>query len=226
MSITPVRNTQTRKRKHTGTSQFLSMKNFRDSKSIIRKRKVKLRQITFKKPGNLKYNRIKNSSEISTASQKASKELIFRSFISSDSKKTKKSRNKSRMKQRGTIKIKNNLGIIQEEKNRKNKRNKMVNYNSNNHKFIKKLRVKDSFLTVENPNGKRLRRPTVCSVISDDESIKKNQIFSDRLPTSSHKISSRSGQKQSNERGSENRRYGSSYSFDTSTSNSNKSQGT
>lgn len=222
MSVTPIRNTQTRKRKHTvTTTQFGNMKNFRDSKSIIRKRKIKLRQINFKKTGATKNSRVKNSSEISTASQKASKDLMFRSFMSTETKKSKKSRNKSRGKQRGTIKIANNLGIIREENAKgKGKNMKLNPYNSNNQKILKKLKGKESFLTVDRPRD-GIRRPTVMSIVSD-ESERKRKIFSDRIPTSSRKVSSRSNQKQSHGQGSENKRYGTSYSFDTSVSNSDK----
>jgi len=58
--------------------------------------------------------------------------------------------------------------------------------------------------------------------VTSDDSADKGKIFSDRLPTSSRKISSRSGQKKSNENGSENRRYGSSYSYQSSVSDSEK----
>ncbi|CAI2380218.1 unnamed protein product [Moneuplotes crassus] len=223
MSVTPVRGTQARNRKNTATSQFLMMKNFRDSRSILKKRKLKLGQIIFKKPTNLKNSRIKNSSEYSTASQKGSKELGFKSLMSINSKRTKQKKIRSRAKQRGTIKIKNNLGIIQEEGNKKkNKRSRMPPYKSNNQRLIKKSQGEESYLTVKFSNPKGDRRRTVCSIISDDESIDKKKIFSERLPTSSHKVSSRSGQKNTAGNGSQNHRYESSYTYESSITSTDK----
>ena len=138
MNVTPTRNVNNQKNKHTTTSYYANLKQVNESKSTFKKKKIKPRQITFKK-GNLAHNKNKNSSEISTASNKNSKEFILKSFMSNDSKKTKRSvRNKNLrpLKQRGTICIPDNLGIIQEEyKNRFNRKHK-ITANSGNQNLI------------------------------------------------------------------------------------------
>ena len=154
---TPSRNFDRKQRKKMNSSQLNNKNNFSDSKSTLKKKRLKLRQITFKKP---KANKNKNSSEISTASNKNSKEFIFKSFISNDSKKTKNSnklKSRTKGKNRGTLKYPDNLGIIQEERKNKNKRNAKGTANSGNQFLINRMN-KDSFLNAHNGS---LRRPTV-----------------------------------------------------------------
>ena len=70
-----------------------------------------------------------------------------------------------------------------------------------------------------------VRRPTICSVESD-ETINRKKIFGDQIPSSSYKVSSPSGgYKQSNDKGHENKRYDTSYSFDESGSGPSKEDG-
>ena len=85
--------------------------------------------------------------------------------------------------------------------------------------------IKEELLTVNKPSKNNNRRPTVCSVESD-ETISRKKIFGERVPTSSYKVSSPSGRyKQSNGKGSENKRYDTSYSSDESLSESSKEDG-
>lgn len=193
------------------------------------KPQIKARQIRFKKNTKSRIKINKNFSEISTASNKASRELIFKSFMSNDSKKTRQSgKNNSKGKHRDTLQ-KEKLGTIKEESKKVKRRTSnsltMINNsktvqqsNSSGYKYLANNTVtKDGFLVAKG-HAESLNRPSICSIVSD-ESIHPNMVFGEYLPSSTKGLSSRSAIKNHNsEEPSENKRYETHSSFDESPS--------
>lgn len=221
---TTSRNFAKQKRKFTSTSYYSNSKQVNESRSNLKKKNIKLTQITFKK-SKFKVNRNKNSSEISAASNKNSREFILKSFISNDSKKkAMQKKRKLPLKQRGTIMIPDSLWIIKEE-NKMGTNKKNVTSNSWNHYLLKKMKNKEELLSIKRNKAEGIRRPTVWSIESNETNSKK-KIFGDQIPTSSNKISSPTGGYiQSNERRSGRKRYNSIDSFNNSWSRSSYEDG-
>lgn len=168
MNKTPVRIKEGRQRKNTEMSTYSQIKQNSAQKPGKLKKKVKVRQITFKKDNTKKFMNNKNFSEMSTASNKASKEFILRSFMSNESKKTKQSG-----KKRDNSKGKHNesLGVIKEERKKAKRRisnsltlqknSKFQDSNSSGFKLLnKQTMIKDGYLATVDPNAAS-QRPSI-----------------------------------------------------------------
>lgn len=198
------------------------------------KKQIKLTQIAFKKGKQSKARVNKNFSELSTASNKASREMVLKSFISNDSRKTKqsgKAKQDSKYKQRGTLHPQENLGIIKEERKKVKRRisnsqtlskEKNIKQSANSgHKYNNNTTItKDGFLAAK-VHAESCSRPSICSIVSD-ETINREMIFGDHIPSSTKELSSRSGARYNNtEEHSENKRYDSNTSMEHSPSSIN-----
>lgn len=228
---TPSRRMEKRSRKYTNASYIcklistkiaIAMHKHNQSNQAVtasNKKQFKLRQITFKKGGKSKGKPNKNFSEISTASNKASREFILKSFISNDSKKTKqsgKNKQNSKGRNRDTV-IHDNLGIIKEESKKVKRRtsNSLTFQNNKNikqsdssgYKYLNNQTIiKDGYLAAQ-AQAESCSRPSICSIVSD-ESINKGRIFGEYQQSSAKGLSSNSAAKnQHSEEPSENRRY-------------------
>lgn len=121
---------------------------------------------------------------MSTASNKASKEFILKSFMSNDSKKTKKSgKNKQSHGDKKGVVHQKSLGIIKEERKKTKRRlsnsftlqKNTVNQDSDNsglQHLSKQTVVKNGYLTIGDKNFESSSRPSICSIISDGSIMK------------------------------------------------------